>query len=73
MNNQGVTQARVHLSGMTCASSPAIPLRATRLADGTLDATGDVPLDVLAAGVDIEVVAPKGGSLQCQLVISGSQ
>jgi hypothetical protein len=55
LDNPGLKQATINISDATCALSDTLPLIGKRMQNGTVALTGTLPLEVLAAGVTIDV------------------
>lgn len=70
IDNPGTKSITVELSRATCAFSAEMPLRAIRTPQGGVDTFGDLPPDVFAAGVNIEVQIGSTGMVTGRILAS---
>ena len=67
MANPGSTNATITITGSTCVLSEHLPLRGQRNPQGAISATGELPLDVLAAGADMDIEVGADGMITGRL------
>ena len=70
LDNPGIKTVSIQLTRVTCAISEGMPLRGTRTPTGAVEIVGQLPPDIFAAGIDVEVTIGADGTIAGNVFVS---